>query len=205
MGMLGGVIPPAEQYGTAWAAGIETPLPVPVGAVTKQVFKVGGLGIGLIGGFLAGRLLGGGGQEVSPTQTTEVTPTQLTAAELRARTQQRMRDIRSMMKAAATAKADVDVTITPEITPTYRDIHAGGDIEIGGVSHISYIPTTATADVSQGLIGLLSQQMQLARQEPQQITIVTPEQKVEATQMDMGIIALAIAAVAAIFLLRKKK
>lgn len=57
--------------------GLETPIISPVGAVSKTIFKIGGMaGFAALGGFILGGLFGGGGsQEQDITQEPEVTVT----------------------------------------------------------------------------------------------------------------------------------
>jgi hypothetical protein len=178
----------------------------PGGGVIKggtQLLKYAAAGIG---GLILGRALGGS-QEVTPTQTTVTTPTQAPEQRGRLRTQQFMRDFLSRMR--ATQKVDVTPTVTPDIrpaiTPTY-DIQAGGDVDIGGITETTTIltETHTQTGLSQTALGQLTEALLAQRQEPQQITIVTPEQKTTAVSADMsGLIIIALAAVAAMILLKK--
>lgn len=61
----------------AISRGLETPTLVPVGAVSKTIFKIGGMaGFAALGGFILGGLFGGGGsQEQDITQQPTVIPT----------------------------------------------------------------------------------------------------------------------------------
>lgn len=94
----------------AISRGLETPTLVPVGAVSKTIFKLGagGLLAGGVGGFILGGLLGGGGQEQQQdiTQEPTVIPTVI-----------------------PTVTPTIEPTITPEIVtdiyaPDARDIYA---------------------------------------------------------------------------------
>lgn len=165
-----------------------------LGAVVSKTIIKGGViagGLGLAAGYL---LRGGGGtQELKPTQTTDVAPEQTLHHDIRAK----LRDVISDLKAKAESKAEVEVA--PEIVPTYK-VTAGGDVDIGGVTHIT--TTTTTSGISQDLVG----QLISAPQTPQQITITVPTQETKAEQKtDMGLIALLAAAALAMFVLFRGK
>lgn len=178
------------------AAGV-IPVGGVVAGVTKAATKVAiPLAIGG-GGVLLGMLLGGGGkqeqeQDVAQVQDIKpmITPTQLLDILKEQRQFQETTQVQD-------TTADITTTITPDI-----GIDAGRDV--------SYYSYTGVAP------SVAPQQIAIPKQEAAQITVIPQttvsqvaagqeaEQKQEATQMDMGWIAIAAMGIMAFMMLRKE-
>ena len=180
----------------------EAPDIVPVGAVSKTIIKRGGLLLGgAIGAIGAAAFLGGKSQEQEAKQDISVIPKQTTSAEQR---QKQIADFKARMtarlRAIVQARQEVDAPIT-----TAQDVGAGVIFrDISGA--VDYRPTTITyakgaaptQGISQDLLaGILQSQAQLAQaqQVPSQITTVTPSIQQGQTSADMGLLAIAAAAI----------
>lgn len=188
---------------------IETPAFTPIGGIFKGTTTALKVGTGIVGGFVLSSLLGGGGtQTIQPVQQPTVTPTQDLRQRFEARTTQAIRDLFQRAAGKVDAGADVKVDVAPDIIPTYNVQDVGGDVSIGGITHITPTDVGVSAQLDQALVGQLSSILQSGRQAPTQITITPSQQITEAKQEGGGSSLLVIAGlviIAAIVLFKGKK
>jgi hypothetical protein len=179
--------------------------------VFKHITKTTGtrllpLGLAAGGGFLAASLFGGGGkQEIKPEQKTTVTPKQEAEQRLKQAQEQYIRDLIARFKARLDVRVTPEVTVQPDIIPKYDIRDISGSVDIGGVTHITRTYTHTVSGIDQLALGQIAEALQRPLQIPSQITVTTPEQKTEATQMNTGILALIAAAAIVIFGIGGKK
>ncbi|GAI35871.1 unnamed protein product, partial [marine sediment metagenome] len=157
-----------------------------VGAVSKTIFKLGGAGLaaGGIGGFLLGGLLGGGKQEQDIDQT--VTPTII-------------------------PEMPVDVGVDPMIKMlldiiTKQQLQAGaGEIDIGAGAKIAGdVGTSEITNITNTYPTSISIQKTITETYPTQITVTkTITGASQEAKQEGSWIGIAIAAIAAIFILPK--
>lgn len=212
--LLGGFFEKFKSPAKFIESAIAAPSVVPVGATVKIITKTPQILRGLLIGAgtvgAAALFLGGKG---SQEQKAAIDAPIIQQPSAKQDVTQSARAVSKMLTYLRDIRQRQDVTVTPSIdsssTTTYKDISAGGDIDIGGVTNITRTATTTYAGQGVDLSPLQSavaenknilDQLTAAASQP----AIVQEQKQEGNNL-MMLVGLGIAAVVAITYFKRGK